>query len=161
MKSILYQICAGLKHIHVCRVIHRDLKPQNVLVDSRTHTVKIADLGLARPYLPGENKAYTERMVTLVYRAPEILLGMLYSTPVDMWSVGCIMAELANGSPLFMDSDKTLNQIGVLQKIFQTLGTPNEVQWPAFKRRKEFNWEFPLWNAVPWDQSLNLKAIIL
>lgn len=83
------------------RVLHRDLKPQNLLINRATMAVKLADFGLARNFsLP--LRAYTHEVVTLWYRAPEILLGgAIYTSAVDMWSVGCIFAELASGRPLF------------------------------------------------------------
>ena len=87
------QLCQGIKFCHARRVLHRDLKPQNLLID-RNGQLKIADFGLARAFgLPV--RTYTHEVVTLWYRAPEILLGSkLYSTPVDMWSVGTIFAEV-------------------------------------------------------------------
>jgi serine/threonine protein kinase len=94
--------------------MHRDLKPQNLLID-KNGVIKLADFGLARAFgLPV--KTYTHEVVTLWYRAPEILLGQKqYSTPVDMWSVGCIMAEMAQRKALFA-GDSEIDQIF---KIFQ------------------------------------------
>lgn len=81
--------------------MHRDLKPSNLLIDQKERTVKIADFGLARSFgLP--LKSYTHEVVTLWYRAPEVLLGSkVYSPAVDIWSVGCIFFELAHMKPLF------------------------------------------------------------
>lgn len=100
VKSFTYQILEGLAYCHAHRVMHRDLKPQNLLV-SKDGIIKLADFGLARPFsLPV--KTYTHEVVTLWYRAPEVLLGQKqYSTPLDQWSVGCIMAEMAQKKPLF------------------------------------------------------------
>ena len=94
VKEFTYQILNGISYCHAHRVMHRDLKPQNLLIDNKG-TVKLADFGLARAFgLPV--KTYTHEVVTLWYRAPEILLGQKqYSTPVDLWSVGCIMTEMA------------------------------------------------------------------
>ena len=82
-------------------VLHRDLKPQNLLIDRTHNLLKLADFGLARAFgLPV--RAYTHEVVTLWYRAPEVLLGgKTYSTPVDVWSIGCIFVEMVNGRPLF------------------------------------------------------------
>jgi len=101
IKLFLYQMLAGIAYCHAHRVLHRDLKPQNLLIDAERGALKLADFGLARAFgLPV--RAYTHEVVTLWYRAPEILLGAKhYSTPVDVWSIGCIFAEMVNGRPLF------------------------------------------------------------
>ncbi|OEH78161.1 cell-cycle-associated protein kinase cdk [Cyclospora cayetanensis] len=100
-------------------VLHRDLKPQNLLI-SRGGTLKLADFGLARAFgIPV--RSYTHEVVTLWYRAPDVLMGSnTYSTPVDIWSIGCIFAEMVNGRPLFPGS----NNEDQLQRIFKVLGTP-------------------------------------
>lgn len=94
---------------HQRRVLHRDLKPQNLLIDNNGN-LKIADFGLARAFgIPV--RAYTHEVVTLWYRAPEVLLGNpRYSCPVDIWSVGCIMAELITKKPLFQ-GDSEIDQL--------------------------------------------------
>ncbi|KAK6129673.1 hypothetical protein DH2020_036539 [Rehmannia glutinosa] len=94
VKMFLYQILRGIAYCHSHRVLHRDLKPQNLLIDRRTNALKLADFGLARAFgIPV--RTFTHEVVTLWYRAPEILLGSRhYSTPVDIWSVGCIFAEM-------------------------------------------------------------------
>lgn len=101
VKSVLWQVLQGLLHCHQRRIMHRDLKPSNLLIDPSERIVKIADFGLARSFgLP--LKSYTHEVVTLWYRAPEVLLGSkVYSTAVDIWSVGCIFYELAHRKPLF------------------------------------------------------------
>lgn len=94
VKKFTYQILQATAYCHAHRVMHRDLKPQNLLID-KDDNVKLADFGLARAFgLPV--KTYTHEVVTLWYRAPEILLGAKeYSTPIDIWSIGCIFAEMA------------------------------------------------------------------
>lgn len=100
LKSFLYQLLCGVAFCHTHRVLHRDLKPQNLLIN-REGKLKLADFGLARAFgIPV--RSYTHEVVTLWYRAPDVLMGSrTYSTPVDIWSVGCIFAEMATSKPLF------------------------------------------------------------
>jgi serine/threonine protein kinase len=142
VKSYMYQIVKALAFCHSHRVLHRDLKPQNMLID-RSGVIKLADFGLARAFnVP--LRTYTHEVVTLWYRAPEILLGSKhYSTPVDMWSVGCIFAELVNRKPLFPGD----SEIDELYKIFQLLGTPTEETWPGFSALPDYMPTFPHWKA--------------
>ncbi|KAG0591392.1 hypothetical protein KC19_1G172100 [Ceratodon purpureus] len=141
IKTFLYQILRGIAYCHAHRVLHRDLKPQNLLIDRRTNALKLADFGLARAFgIPV--RTFTHEVVTLWYRAPEILLGSRhYSTPVDVWSVGCIFAEMVNHRPLFPGD----SEIDELFKIFRTLGTPNEEVWPGVTSLPDFKTAFPKW----------------
>ena len=143
VKSYLYQITAALAYCHTHRVIHRDLKPQNILID-KSGNLRLADFGLARAFgLP--IKTYTHEVVTLWYRAPEILLGAKqYSVPVDMWSVGCIFAEMAQKRPLFLGD----SEIDQLFKIFRVLGTPTEETFPGVSQLPDFKPSFPKWRPV-------------
>ncbi len=119
---MLRQLLQGLVHCHKRRIMHRDLKPSNLLIDSKGQHLKIADFGLARTFgLP--LKSYTHEVVTLWYRAPEILLGQkVYSTAVDMWSVGAIFYEMAHKRPLFYGD----SEIGQIFKIFKTRPQPSK-----------------------------------
>ena len=101
VRSILYQLLKGTEYCHERRIMHRDLKPSNLLVNPEATKIKIADFGLARTMgLP--LKTYTHEVVTLWYRAPEVLLGSkIYSTAIDVWSIGAIFYELAHKKPLF------------------------------------------------------------
>ncbi|NP_001352671.1 Cyclin-dependent kinase B1-1 [Zea mays] len=140
IKNFLYQLCKGVAHCHSHGVLHRDLKPQNLLVDKEKGILKIADLGLGRAFTV-PMKSYTHEIVTLWYRAPEVLLGAThYSTGVDMWSVGCIFAEMARRQALF-PGDSELQQ---LLHIFRLLGTPTEEQWPGVSDLRDWH-EFPQW----------------
>ena len=138
VKSYLYQILIAINFCHSKRILHRDLKPQNLLID-KDGIIKVADFGLARSFgIP--IKTLTHEILTLWYRAPEILLGQKeYSTPVDMWSIGLIFYEMAHRKPLFA-GDCEIDQIF---KIFQMFGTPNEKTWPGVTRLPEFKLTFP------------------
>lgn len=105
IKSFLYQLLNGIAKCHQHKVLHRDLKPQNLLIN-REGILKLADFGLARAFgIPVKN--FTHEVVTLWYRAPDILMGSKnYSTSVDIWSVGCIFAEIVNRRPLFMGQNE-------------------------------------------------------
>jgi cyclin-dependent kinase 12/13 len=103
IKSILKQILLGLDYLHDNNIIHRDIKGANILLNNKGE-VKLADFGLARLHNPNpnQNKKYTNRVVTLWYRSPELLLGATnYGTAIDIWSVGCVFAELLSGTSLF------------------------------------------------------------
>lgn len=142
IKRVMYQLLDGLAFCHSHRVLHRDLKPQNILIDKRG-SVRLADFGLARAFnVP--IRTYTHEVVTLWYRAPEILMNQRqYSVPVDIWAIGCIFAELINLTPLF-PGDSEIDQ---LMKIFQALGTPTEENWPGVSSLPCYRSTFPNWKG--------------
>jgi serine/threonine protein kinase len=153
VKNFLYQLCRGIEFCHANRVIHRDLKPQNLLVDSRLR-LQIADFGLARAFVVPVPK-YTHEVVTVWYRPPEILLGSgAYSIPVDIWSIGCIFAEMATGAPVFAGD----SEIDTIFKIFKKLGTPTESVWPGLSQLPNFKPSFPKWPAQSWANIRNTLA---
>ncbi|KAJ3611924.1 hypothetical protein NHX12_020204 [Muraenolepis orangiensis] len=139
VKIFLYQILRGLAYCHKRKVLHRDLKPQNLLINEKGE-LKLADFGLARAKsVP--TKTYSNEVVTLWYRPPDVLLGSSeYSTQIDMWGVGCILYEMAAGRPLFPGS--TVDD--ELHLIFRLLGTPTEENWPGIANIEEFkSYKFP------------------
>ncbi|XP_044003059.1 cyclin-dependent kinase 2 isoform X1 [Aphidius gifuensis] len=149
VKSYLYQLLKAIKFCHLNLILHRDLKPQNLLID-REGNIKLADFGLARSFgIP--MRMYTHEVVTLWYRAPEILLGTkLYSSAVDIWSLGCIFSEMATKRALF-PGDSEIDQ---LFRIFRTLGTPDETTWPGVSQLPDYKSMFPQWDRM------NLKEVV-
>ncbi|KAM6498254.1 Pkinase domain containing protein [Amanita muscaria] len=129
IKTLMLQLLSAVAHCHTNWILHRDLKTSNLLMNNRG-TIKVADFGLARRYGdPVGVGGMTQLVVTLWYRAPEILLGAkTYSTAIDMWSVGCIFAELILKEPLF----QTKNETEMLQMIFKLLGPPTNNSWPDY-----------------------------
>lgn len=126
IKSYVLQTLQGLEYLHMNWILHRDLKPNNLLLDDRG-VLKIADFGLAK-FFGSPTRIYTHQVVTRWYRAPELLFGArIYGTGIDMWAVGCILAELLLRVP-FLPGDSDLDQ---LSRIFQTLGTPTDKDWPG------------------------------
>lgn len=107
IKNILQQILEGIAHIHECKVIHRDVKPENILVN-RAGRVQIADFGFAQSLNHYSSSGFSSKVVTLAYRAPELLVGYrFYGTAIDMWSVGCIMYELwSRSGPVMVAADE-------------------------------------------------------
>jgi len=133
VKGYMRYILDGIEACHHNWVLHRDLKPSNVLV-SRDKDVKLADFGLAKVF-GSPDKRYSPQCITLWYKPPELLYGAsLYGPTVDIWSAGCIFAELMLRRP-FMTGNNDLDQLG---KIFQALGTPTDADWPEMRTLPNF-----------------------
>jgi serine/threonine protein kinase len=139
IKWFMYQLLRGIAFCHENRVLHRDLKPQNLLINTKGQ-LKLADFGLARAFGIPVN-TFSNEVVTLWYRAPDVLLGSrTYNTSIDIWSAGCIMAEMYTGRPLFPG---TTNE-DQLVRIFRLMGTPSERQWPGISQFPEYKQNFQI-----------------
>jgi len=127
-KTLMLQIVSATEYLHSNWILHRDLKTSNLLMNNRGE-IKIADFGMAR-YTADPPPKLTQLVVTLWYRAPELLLGTEnYGSAIDIWSIGCIFAELLTRDPLFQGK----NEVDQLSKIFNLLGTPTTTSWPGFR----------------------------
>ncbi|KAG8816077.1 Mitogen-activated protein kinase, partial [Serendipita sp. 400] len=161
-QSFMYQTLCGLKYIHSANVLHRDLKPGNILLNADCE-LKICDFGLARGYTPpGQNSApaskaagsagfMTEYVATRWYRAPEIMLSFAnYSTSIDIWSVGCILAECLGGKPIFRGRD----YVDQLSQILNCLGTPKEdaLRRVGSPRAQDYIRSLPIKPRIPFQQ---------
>ncbi|CCM01583.1 uncharacterized protein FIBRA_03643 [Fibroporia radiculosa] len=143
LKSFCRQMLAGLAYLHHKGVIHRDIKGSNILINNRGE-LKLGDFGLARFYQKRRRSDYTNRVITLWYRPPELLLGTtVYGPEVDMWSAGCIMLELFTKKPVFQGNDE-IHQLDVIYKI---LGTPVVEHWPGMM-------------SLPWYELVKPKETI-
>lgn len=143
LKSLCRQMLAGLAYLHHKGVIHRDIKGSNILINNRGE-LKLGDFGLARFYQKRRRSDYTNRVITLWYRPPELLFGTtVYGPEVDMWSAGCIMLELFTKKPVFQGND----EIHQLDVVYRILGTPTPERWPAV-------------STLPWYELVKPKEVI-
>ncbi|KAG4917217.1 hypothetical protein AAZX31_02G009200 [Glycine max] len=147
VKLYFYQICRALAYIHNCiGVSHRDIKPQNLLVNPHTHQLKICDFGSAKVLVKGEpNISY---ICSRYYRAPELIFGATeYTTAIDIWSAGCVLGELLLGQPLFPGE----SGVDQLVEIIKVLGTPTREEIKCMNPNyTEF--KFPQIKAHPWHK---------
>ncbi len=127
-KHLAMQLFEGLDYLHKRGVLHRDIKAANILVSS-DGTLKLADFGLARFYAKRHQLDYTNRVITIWYRSPELLLGETrYGAAVDIWSAACVMVEIFTRHAIFPGDGGEISQ---LEKIYNILGTPNRREWPG------------------------------
>jgi len=151
-KIYMYQILRSISYIHAVGVCHRDIKPQNLLLNPKTHEVKLCDFGSAKVLVAGEpNVAY---ICSRYYRAPELVFEATeYNNAIDVWSVGCVMAELMLGNPLF-PGDSGVDQ---LIEIIKILGTPTREEIYAMNPNHT-SFKFPQIKAHPWPKVFRNKA---
>ncbi|XP_072051090.1 cyclin-dependent kinase 7-like isoform X2 [Amphiura filiformis] len=146
IKAYMVMTLRGLEYLHNNWILHRDMKPNNLLLDERG-VLKIGDFGLAK-FFGSPNRVYTHQVVTRWYRCPELLYGArIYGTGVDMWATGCILAELLLRIP-FLPGESDLDQ---LSRIFQTLGTPTDDDWPGMKALPDYI-EFKKFPRIPFNE---------
>ncbi|XP_064624742.1 cyclin-dependent kinase 7-like [Lineus longissimus] len=146
IKSYLLQTFKGLEYLHKHWILHRDMKPNNLLLNEHG-VLKIGDFGLAK-YYASPNRVYTHQVVTRWYRCPELLFGArMYGTGVDVWAAGCIAAELLLRVP-FLPGETDLDQ---LSRIFQVMGSPDETTWPNMTKLPDYI-KFKEQSSQPLDQ---------
>mmetsp|Transcript_2743 Transcript_2743/g.4695 ORF Transcript_2743/g.4695 Transcript_2743/m.4695 type:complete len:311 (+) Transcript_2743:26-958(+) len=146
VKLYSYQLMRSIAYIHAKGICHRDIKPQNILCDMSTHILKLCDFGSAKQLVQGEpNVSY---ICSRYYRAPELIFGNSnYTTSIDVWSVGCVIAELMLGQPIFPGE----SGVDQLVEIIKILGTPSKEQIQAMNPDyKEYR--FPQIRPLPWEK---------
>jgi|EP00927_Polykrikos_kofoidii_P011492 serine/threonine protein kinase len=146
-RNAIYQCFSGIEYCHGTGILHRDVKPQNILVDVKSMRFVLADFGLARSFST-PLKIYTRDVVTLWYKAPEVLLGQnKYGPGLDIWALGCVMYQMVTGTALFRGD----SEIGTIFQIFMLLGTPTEDEWPGVTSLKFFKPRYPKWRNTGLD----------
>jgi len=152
IRNIIYQIVCGVKYLHSCNIMHRDLKPENILMIINNNLIKIADFGTAKEIPEFRNNSLTDYVCTRWYRAPECTLkSNNYNEKIDVWAIGCIMAELYTLKPLFPGID----EFDQLNKILKIVGTPEYNEWPeGYALVQKLNIRLPNYNKS------NLKQYI-
>ena len=152
VRSYTTQMLRGLAYCHSRGIMHRDIKPQNLLV-TKDGYLKLADFGLARTFSPSL-RPLTVEVITRWYRAPEVMLGCnTYTTAVDGWSAACVIAEMSNKEP-FLPGDSEIDQI---HKIFKLRGTPDETVMPGVTSLPYWRNNYPNWPRL--DISIRLPNL--
>lgn len=153
IKLYAFQLIKSLNYIHTLGICHRDIKPQNVLVDPTTHILKLCDFGSAKKLIKGEpNISY---ICSRYYRAPELIFGATdYTTQVDVWSTGCVIAEMILGCPVF-PGESASDQ---LVEIIKILGTPNKNQILAMNNEAT-EFKFPSIKPYSWQKVFRNKQV--
>lgn len=153
VKLYIYQLCRALAYMHSLGICHRDIKPQNLLLDPANGVLKLCDFGSAKMLVKGEtNVAY---ICSRYYRAPELIFGATnYTSTIDIWSMGCVLAELLLGQPLF-PGDSGVDQ---LVEIIKVLGTPAKEQIVSMNQNYT-NYKFPEIKPHPWPKVFKSRVV--
>lgn len=151
----MYQLARALLFVHQNDILHRDVKPENILINPETHELKLADFGSAKRIVPGmKNATYT---CTRFYRAPELILDRdLYGPATDIWAYGCILAELAIGCPFFIGEDN-VSQLAEIIRVLGSITKPDIDSMAAGPGNQLGNFRFPPCERKPWSHALTLK----
>jgi len=146
IKLYIYQLCRALSYLHSLGICHRDIKPQNLLLDPQTSVLKLCDFGSAKSLVEGEPSV--SYICSRYYRAPELIFGSTsYTTAIDIWSMGCVLAELLLGQPMFPGE----SEVDQLVEIIKVLGSPSREQIKAMNKHYT-SFKFPKIKAHPWNK---------
>ena len=155
VKNYMFQLSRALLFLHELDILHRDLKPENILINPQTHELKLTDFGSAKKIVAGRrNVTY---ICSRFYRAPELILDReLYGPAIDIWSYGCILAELAMGSPFFIGEDN-VSQLVAIARVLGSISKADTDAMSAMPGNELSEFSFPHRARKPWSQALTLK----
>ena len=151
----MYQLARAMLFLHQQDVLHRDVKPENILINPETHELKLTDFGSAKMIVPG--KQSVTYICSRFYRAPELILDReLYGAAIDIWSYGCILAELAIGSPFFL-GESNVAQLVEITRVLGSITKADTDSMAAAPRKQLHNFSFPPRQRKPWSKALSIK----